>query len=79
MNTNVHRGIGSGNACFTQTVLVINPGSTSTKIAVYRGKERLLSENISHSADQLEKYPIIVDQYGFRSEAVQNTLLLKWV
>lgn len=60
---------------FTQTVLVINPGSTSTKIAVYRGKERLLSENISHSADQLEKYPIIVDQYGFRSEAVQNTLL----
>jgi len=60
---------------FTQTVLVINPGSTSTKIAVYKGKERILSQNISHSTEMLEKYPIIVDQYEFRSEAVQNTLL----
>ena len=36
-------------------ILTINPGSTSTKIAVYKGEEKLFSENVSHAADELAK------------------------
>ena len=33
-----------------EKLLIINPGSTSTKIAVYDGEEQLFVESISHSA-----------------------------
>ncbi|WP_461206387.1 hypothetical protein [Clostridium sp. DL1XJH146] len=37
-------------------VLAINPGSTSTKIAVYDGKEQIFSETLDHPVEEIEKY-----------------------
>jgi butyrate kinase len=55
-------------------ILVINPGSTSTKIGVYDDEDELFSENLAHSVDQLAPYPRIVDQEGFRREVIYETL-----
>lgn len=55
-------------------ILVINPGSTSTKVAVYEDYKELFSENISHSIDQLGKYKRIVDQKDFRRELINDVL-----
>ncbi len=47
-------------------ILTINPGSTSTKIGVFRNDECLFEINVSHSPKQLEEYSNIWDQYTFR-------------
>jgi len=55
-------------------LLVINPGSTSTKVAVYEDEQPLFVESLRHSSDDLVAYPHILDQYGFRLEAVLKLL-----
>jgi butyrate kinase len=55
-------------------LLIINPGSTSTKIAVYEDERELLSENICHSVEELAPYNKIVDQKGFRKDIILKTL-----
>ena len=39
-----------------EKVLVINPGSTSTKVAVFDGEDLKWTESINHSAEELKKY-----------------------
>jgi butyrate kinase len=51
-------------------VLVVNPGSTSTKIAVYDDETPLFVETLRHPAYELAQYPRIVDQYPSRRDAV---------
>jgi len=58
-------------------LLIINPGSTSTKIAVYEDEREILSENISHSTDELAPYQRIVDQKGFRKDIILGALAKK--
>ncbi len=55
-------------------ILVINPGSTSTKIGVYLDEKELFSKNIEHSATDLEHFNKVVDQYHFRKEAIVDYL-----
>lgn len=55
-------------------ILVINPGSTSTKIAVYENENELLRHNIDHPLDSLEKYETIMDQYEMRKESIVSYL-----
>jgi butyrate kinase len=55
-------------------ILVINPGSTSTKIAVYNDNQCISSANLSHSADELKKYERIYDQKDMRT-----TLIIAWL
>lgn len=55
-------------------VLVINPGSTSTKIAIYENYERRAQENLNHETTELEKYDKITDQYEYRKEMIVNWL-----
>ena len=55
-------------------ILAINPGSTSTKIGVYRGMEPLLEKTLRHSAAQLEVFDRLIDQFDFRKEAVLECL-----
>lgn len=58
-----------------QLVLVINPGSTSTKIAVFNiYSDKLFQTNIKHSADELSPFPTITDQYEFRKKIIIQTL-----
>ncbi|MDD5823140.1 MAG: butyrate kinase [Firmicutes bacterium] len=51
-------------------ILVINPGATSTKIAVYEDEKELMKVGIDHDAAELAKYDNVVDQHEFRTEAV---------
>lgn len=51
-------------------MLIINPGSTSTKIAVYDGLEPVFVETLRHSAEELAPYSTIFDQYEFRKNVI---------
>ena len=54
--------------------LIINPGSTSTKIAVY-DEERVIFENtIRHDFEEISKYERITDQFEFRKNLILNVL-----
>ena len=55
-------------------VLAINPGSTSTKIAVYKNAEVSYLKNIKHSTEELSKFESIADQYEFRKEIILTEL-----
>lgn len=47
-------------------ILAINPGSTSTKFAIYFNEECVLNKTIRHSMDELLRYKNIIDQFDFR-------------
>ena len=47
-------------------ILAINPGSTSTKIAVYDNEKQLLVKAINHKIEDLEVYERIQDQFEMR-------------
>ncbi len=55
-------------------ILTINPGSTSTKIAVYDDLNPLLTESISHSVEELSRYAKVSDQFEFRRDLVLDVL-----
>lgn len=55
-------------------ILVINPGSTSTKIALYEDESPLLLRNIRHSMDELKRFDRIVDQREFRRDLIVSEL-----
>ena len=55
-------------------VLTINPGSTSTKIAIFEGTEKLFSQNVSHDASELSKYSFISDQLPYREQTIRTLL-----
>jgi butyrate kinase len=55
-------------------VLVINPGSTSTKIAVWNMEGSLLQEMIYHPAGELAEFPRVVDQFDVRLEALKRVV-----
>lgn len=57
-----------------EKLLIINPGSTSTKIAVYEDEKALFVESISHESELISKYENIVEQYEFRKELILETL-----
>lgn len=51
-------------------VLVINPGATSTKVAVFEEEQELLKKSIVHTAQELEGFDRVIDQAEFRQRAV---------
>jgi butyrate kinase len=55
-------------------ILVINPGSTSTKIAVFEDEKVIFSENIKHSAEELSIFGYIIYQHKFRKELILKKL-----
>ncbi|HBT40107.1 MAG: putative butyrate kinase [Thermotoga sp. 50_1627] len=55
-------------------ILVINPGSTSTKLAIFEDEECKVSQTIYHDATELSKYAHLFDQYEFRKEALLEFL-----
>lgn len=56
-------------------ILVVNPGSTSTKIAVYNGTESIFLKSLRHSAEQLMQYEDIASQFEFRKECILSELI----
>lgn len=55
-------------------ILTINPGSTSTKIAVFDDTTPVLVENIRHSVDELSQFRQVSDQFEYRRNLVLNAL-----
>ena len=55
-------------------LLIINPGSTSTKIGVYSDEKEVLVETLRHSSDEIAKYDSIFEQKNFRKEVIMNIL-----
>ena len=55
-------------------ILAINPGSTSTKIAIFLDQEKTLSQNISHTTEELAPFAKIIDQHHFRQEVILEFL-----
>lgn len=55
-------------------ILSINPGSTSTKIAIYRNLEEEFTFTIRHSIEELRKYDRIFDQYDFRKQVIIESI-----
>jgi butyrate kinase len=55
-------------------ILVINPGSTSTKVALYENEEPLHSETIAHPHEDIAAFPHIPDQHEYRLDAVSSFL-----
>ena len=56
-------------------ILVINPGSTSTKIAVYEDEDEVFSKGLNHNPEELIKYDSIISQLGMRKNAILDVLI----
>ena len=55
-------------------ILVVNPGSTSTKMAVYEDEKPILLRNITHTAEELAPFDAITEQQDFRRKLVLDEL-----
>ena len=55
-------------------ILTINPGSTSTKVALFYGTEELFSANIVHEAAVLKTFAEINDQFDYRKDTILKVL-----
>lgn len=55
-------------------IFVINPGSTSTKIALYDGKQEVFTRKVNHTAQDLAPFEKIADQFQMRYEALKKAL-----
>ncbi|WP_234122387.1 butyrate kinase [Clostridium hydrogenum] len=58
-------------------LLIINPGSTSTKIAVYEGEKEIFQETLRHSSEEIGKFKSVADQQDFRTEVILGILKKK--
>ena len=57
--------------------LIINPGSTSTKIGVFEDETLLFEETLRHSTEEITKYACILDQKDFRRNIIEEFLKSK--
>lgn len=55
-------------------MLIINPGSTSTKIAVYDEMDMIFEETLRHDVEELSKYKSIIQQLDFRKAIILEAL-----
>lgn len=56
-------------------ILAVNPGSTSTKIAVYENGDEILKENIPVDQDIISEYKCVLDQLEHRFDLIKRTLI----
>lgn len=55
-------------------ILAINPGSTSTKIAVFEGTTPVFIQTIRHTTEELAPFKIVTDQFQFRKDLILHQL-----
>lgn len=60
-------------------ILTINPGSTSTKIALFKNNELEFEQVLRHPAEELNQFNKLIDQYEYRKEKIINFLEEKQV
>ncbi len=54
--------------------LIINPGSTSTKIAVFEDETLVFDQTLRHATEVIEQYDSVVAQKDFRKEVIASVL-----
>ena len=57
-----------------ELILAINPGSTSTKIAVFKGHKQLFVTTLRHTSEELSIYSKVTDQFQFRKDVIIKAL-----
>lgn len=57
-----------------KNILVINPGSTSTKIAVYKNRTQVFLINVKHEQQELAKFEKIANQFEYRKNMILDEL-----
>lgn len=62
-----------------QLILAVNPGSTSTKFALYNGQDLVFEKTLRHKVSDLEHFRRMTDQLPFRHEVVMEALRLEGV
>ena len=55
-------------------ILTINPGSTSTKIAVFEDEKNIFQKNLQHDAEDLKQFAKITEQFEFRKNVILSVL-----
>lgn len=55
-------------------ILAVNPGSTSTKVAVFEGTKNLKQRNLVHQKAEVSRFEKVTDQFEFRKNAILNWL-----
>ncbi|MDP3398994.1 MAG: butyrate kinase [Bacteroidales bacterium] len=55
-------------------ILAINPGSTSTKVALFEGHKQVFVTTLRHSIEELSQYEKVSDQFEFRKQTILNAL-----
>ncbi|MBQ8483172.1 MAG: butyrate kinase [Bacteroidales bacterium] len=60
-------------------ILVINTGSTSSKIGFYESGEKLFEKNLTHTAEEIARYESVMDQTPMRMDAIMDFLAEKGV
>ena len=55
-------------------ILVVNPGSTSTKIAVFDNLNEVFKKTLNHTPEELSPFPSLIDQFEFRKNIVEKAL-----
>ena len=58
----------------TERILVINPGSTSTKIAVFDDDKQIMAQTIRHPLDEVKAFSWVMDQFDYRMEHINAAL-----
>lgn len=57
-------------------ILTINPGSTSTKLAVFDNDQEVFEKTLRHSSDEIGQFKNISDQFNFRKDVIESELTL---
>lgn len=55
-------------------ILAVNPGSTSTKVGVFRGDVQVLERVVEHTEEELSGFERVFDQYPYRESLVRQAL-----
>ena len=57
-----------------ERILVINPGATSTKFAVFDGETAILKQTVEHHGDELKQFGRVYDQFPYRLQLIRGAL-----
>ncbi len=55
-------------------ILAVNPGSTSTKFALYEEETLIFEKSLTHSLEDISGFEKITDQFGFRKDLIMKEL-----
>ena len=58
----------------TYRIMVINPGSTSTKVGVFDGETEVFTKNVAHEASKLAEFASVSDQMPYRRDLILDAL-----